>query len=159
MANSSATPEQQPEASIPYGNIDSNPRFKDYHEHTQVLWDDFVEEDPTSIKATIFNGLFGDLQNYNHRILDPYFSYDVLECCNQYQNTPSYFLPLGTHAELLEMIHLLYECRNKTRAEIRGELEKLDAFRGQDDSEKNFSILFCLRVWLMTNIRQPNDSW
>ncbi|KAI5783998.1 hypothetical protein FPQ18DRAFT_106573 [Pyronema domesticum] len=143
----------------PLVNVDDRLTLHDYALHENVL-----DTDPRFqydiLRDAVCRALF-ETEPEDESKLKNYLGYYVKECRDETTKSSTSLPPkMERHGHLIATIEFLYHSYGQTRAQIRAGLEEFHEqkiFQGEDDSTKNFAIAFCLRVWLMTNVRGLGD--
>jgi len=95
---------------------------------------------------------------YNEPKFRPYLSYYANECLRHARNHSTNGLIVNTHGQILDTIDVIRENRSRTRHELREILlEKLDYFAERSEEQINLCLAFCVRLWLMINVRDVTD--
>ncbi|KAI5815627.1 hypothetical protein BZA77DRAFT_315590 [Pyronema omphalodes] len=145
-------------------NTDDRARLDNYALHENFLstlnTTSDIENEYKTLREIICKALFKIEPGDQSESVD-YLHYYMKECLNETTKDGTSLPPnMNRHGHLIASIELLYDSCHLTRMQIRERLEEFDEYeiyKEKDDSIKNFAIAFCLRVWLMTNVRELGD--
>jgi hypothetical protein len=103
-------------------------------------------------------GLGSTQFQYNEPKFRPYLSYYANECLRHARSHSTKGLIVNTHGQILDTIDIIRENQSRTRRELKEILlEKLDYFAERSEEQINLCLAFCVRLWLMINVRDVTD--